>query len=159
MLRIHRRPGRRSHMMEDIRSLVSSFYGFKNTKNSQIKVRQLLNNGVFLAKEIDDKVDPGNRGLSWLTRVQGNYRGPFISPIIIRAFARTFFETERSRNTLGTLSLTRHMFDPITCETILYVCAMIRHCIREYEFGSRIVRKFEGLNLEGKYVKSSEVRR
>ena len=49
------------------------------------------------------------------------------------------------------------MFEFIIFDTIIYICAIIRYCIKKYKFDSRIVKKFEKINLESKYVKSTEI--
>ena len=47
------------------------------------------------------------------------------------------------------MRLTKHMFDPITGRTIVTVATMIRHSIREYEYGEKRTIKFEGPAVDG----------
>ena len=61
-----------------------------------------------------------------------------------------FFTGERG--SYGTHEVTKHMFNPLTGDLIILVCCMLEHAITEYEFGFRVMKKFEGVTIDSKYI-------
>ena len=95
--------------------------------------------------EIQVRIVPDTRLL--LTKIyQGKGKG--CSDVIVKAISSIFFGNQK--DSFGRMRLTKHMFDPITGRTIVTVATMIRHSIREYEYGEKRTIKFEGPGVDGK---------
>lgn len=72
----------------------------------------------------------------------------FLAEIIVKSIAAVFFIGDR--NALGRKSLTRKYFEPLTGRVVVFISTCIQHALREHEYGTRTVIRFEGLEVDSK---------